>query len=467
MGNLSSPSPDLPSFQFAPPPWPRTDSMDSEYSGGNESSLEEVESSCEDYDGVDIDNPSSTAARTIIQCVPNISQSKPSPQVSIMRRGSQDSVTGALRMTRGTPATPRIVHHSLPPLGHTPLPTGVDTSVFLGSVKHGRPLEAMCVDPFERKKRRVGNSGCEVGRFRVDFSDIHQVGKGSFSDVFKVRSRIDGQQYAIKRLKRPCVTDADRIRCEREASIHAIVTQSSDQNPELASRIIKYNTSWFEDGRLFIQTEFCPQSLPDVIAETGGPLSETTILGIIKDVVSGLKFLHSLNLVHLDIKPANILISASGNYKIGDLGLASPVDEPAEVTSGDARYLPREILLNNYKHLPKADIFSLGATVLECMLAVRLEAEGEEWHRLRDGHLPLDDLTQYSRELVELLTRMMSSDPEDRPSCSDILYQAELMIQDNEEMKSKTRLHSNSPGESIIKSLKHTRQKLRKLFTTS
>jgi hypothetical protein len=474
MGSLSSPSPDLPSFHFAPPPWPRTDSMDSEYSEGNESSLEEADSSSADYDGVDIDEPSETGRRTIINGMGSVPQPKPSPQVSIMRRGSQDSVTGALRMTRGTPATPRIVHHSLPPLGHTPLPTGVDTSVFLGSVKHGRPLEAMCVDPFERKKRRVGNSGCEIGRFRVDFSDIHQIGKGSFSDVFRVRSRIDGQQYAIKRLKRPCMTDADRQRCEREASIHAIVTQSSDQDPSLSSRIIRYHTAWFEDGRLFFQTEFCPQSLPDVISDTGGPLPECTILQILKDVGSGLKFLHSLNLVHLDIKPANILISSSGYYKIGDLGLVSPVDEPAQVTSGDARYLPREILLNNFKHLPKADVFSLGATVLECMLAVRLEAEGEDWHRLRDGHLPLDDLRQYSSPLIALLSRMMTSDPEDRPSCSDILQQVFLMqeectktSQTDQDMERTARIHSNSPGETIIKSLRHTRQKLRKLFTTS
>jgi len=484
-GFLSSPSPDLPSLHFAPPPWPRGESIDSEYSGGNESSLENANSSCEDYDGVEIDDPGEAPKPG--------PQPKPSPQVSIMRRGSQDSVTGALRVTRPTPATPRIVHHSLPPLGYTPMPTGVDSSsVILGSVKHGRPLEAMCVDLFERKKRRVGGSVTEIGRFRTDFSDVHHIGKGSFSDVFKVRSRIDGQVYAIKRLKRSCQGDADRQKCEREASLHALITQSSDQNPILASHILRYHTSWFEEGRLFLQTEYCPQSLPDVIADTGGPLNEPQLLNILREVGNGLRFLHSLDLVHLDVKPANILISSRGVFKIGDLGLVSPAGAPAEVTSGDARYLPREILFNNYRHLPKADVFSLGATVLECMLAVRLEAEGEEWHRLRDGHLPLEDIQgYYSNELIELLTRMMASDPENRPSTELILdrmlplvehavaettrplraaLSAVMQSDDEPEMpriSSNESLKASSPGESIMRSLKHTRQKLRKLFTTT
>ena len=337
----------------------------------------------------------------------------------------------------------------------------------------------MCIDPFERKKRRVGVSGTEVSRFRTDFTEVSHIGKGSFSDVFRVRSRVDGQVYAIKRLKRPCASEAEKIKSGKEASIHAIITQSTDQDPLLASHIIRYYASWFEEGRLFIQTEFCPSSLPDLIADTGGPLAESVVATVLRDVASGLKHLHSMQLVHLDIKPANILISTNGSFKIGDLGLVSRAGEPAEVTSGDARYLPREILLNNFKHLPKADIFSMGATALECMLAVRLCAEGEDWHRLRDGQLPMESIHQYSTGLVSLIAKMLSSDPEDRPGCSEILTTpavadqatarnvgARVVMMSMDEPAAEG-LKSSSPGESIIRSLKHTRQKLRKLFTTT
>ena len=323
------------------------------------------------------------------------------------------------------------------------------------------------MDPFERKKRRVGSgSASEVSRFRTDFTDVGHIGKGSFSDVFKVRSRIDGQIYAIKRLKKQCATEADRNRCEAEARVHASLAYALDSDPLLSSHIVRYHTSWFEDGRLFLQTEFCPASLPDLIADRGGPLLEKTVIQMMKDVAKGLKFLHSLDLVHLDVKPANILVSTRGSFKIGDLGLVSPSGEPAEVTSGDARYLPREILLNNFKQLPKADIFSLGASALECMLAQRLEAEGEEWHRLRDGHLPLEEMREhFSEPVVSLVRLMMAPDPEQRPD-ADVIIQANVFPSPSSSI-SEGQVSDASPGSSIIKSLKHTRHKLRKLFTAT
>jgi serine/threonine protein kinase len=185
---------------------------------------------------------------------------------------------------------------------------------------------------------------------------------------------------------------------------------------------------------------------------------------MLRDVAKGLMFLHRLDLVHLDIKPANIFVSPRGLFKIGDLGLVSPAGEPAEVTSGDARYLPREILLNNFKNLPKADIFSLGATALECMLAQRLEAEGEEWHRLRDGHIPEEEMRyHYSEQLIRVIRDMMHPEPERRPAAETILtYEFPVNA-----VQAASPRDDVSPGSSIIKSLRHTRHKLRKLFTTS
>ncbi len=488
---MSSPSPDLPSFHYGPPPWQRADSsVDSEEYGENESSLEHLNSTGEDYDGIDLDDsslPSVTSAAGLVVVLPT---TKPSPQLSLMRRGSQDSITGGLRVNKPTPATPRIVQHPLclPPLGSTPAASHFtdSTNVFLGSVKHGRPLEAMCVDPLDRKKRKV-NGGSEVSRFRLDFSEVTLIGKGSFSEVFRAKNKVDGQYYAIKRLKRQCTGDEDKRRCEREATILAMLAQCADEDPMLACHIIRYFGSWFEEGRLFLQVEHCQSNLSDyIISVRGGlprsPMPTGVVVNVLRDISLGLKYLHGMNLVHLDVKPANIFLSSANLFKLGDLGLVSPAGEPTDVCSGDARYLPREILMNHFNHLKKADVFSLGATALECMLGERLEAEGEEWHRLRDGYLPVEDLVQYPPVLVELVTLMMAPDPEKRPTCDDILRHAAItdfcpprrirsvhanLADDLSPVSSSTAAKVSSPAKAIIRTLQHTRQKLRNLFSTA
>ena len=75
--------------------------------------------------------------------------------------------------------------------------------------------------------------------------------------------------------------------------------------------------------------------------------------------------LHKKNIVHLDIKPENILVGKSGKYKIADLGMARflyKISEIDNIPEGDCRYLSKELLskevLNNIPDLKKSDIFS-------------------------------------------------------------------------------------------------------------
>lgn len=87
---------------------------------------------------------------------------------------------------------------------------------------------------------------------------------------------------------------------------------------------------------------------------------------IFRDISKALYALHSNNLVHLDIKPENILES-DGNYKLGDFGLSriAFISSYEDFDEGDARYLAPEILNVHDLEVTKADIFSLGLTLYE------------------------------------------------------------------------------------------------------
>lgn len=90
--------------------------------------------------------------------------------------------------------------------------------------------------------------------------------------------------------------------------------------------------------------------------------------------------------MHLDMKPANILINFEGALKIGDFGLAQPCSstEGADV-EGDREYMAPEMLRGRAG--PAADVFSLGLMTLEAAANVVLPDNGPTWIALRSGDL--------------------------------------------------------------------------------
>lgn len=88
-------------------------------------------------------------------------------------------------------------------------------------------------------------------------------------------------------------------------------------------------------------------------------------------ILLGLNYLHKeLKLIHRDIKPANILINSRGDVKIADLGICGKLDHTMDVTNswvGTLVYMGPE-RLNEMSYSFTSDIWSLGLTLLECMI---------------------------------------------------------------------------------------------------
>jgi mitosis inhibitor protein kinase SWE1 len=100
----------------------------------------------------------------------------------------------------------------------------------------------------------------------------------------------------------------------------------------------------------------------------------------------GLSEIHNAGFIHLDLKPANVLITFEGILKIGDFGLASPWPAAAGIDAeGDREYIGPEILKGDFDK--PADIFSLGLVILEIACNVVLPENGPTWQALRRGDL--------------------------------------------------------------------------------
>uniref|UniRef100_A0A803KBK3 Wee1-like protein kinase n=1 Tax=Xenopus tropicalis TaxID=8364 RepID=A0A803KBK3_XENTR len=277
-------------------------------------------------------------------------------------------------------------------------------------------------------------------RYATEFHELEKIGSGEFGSVFKCVKRLDGCIYAIKRSKKPLAGSVDEQNALREVYAHAVL----GQHPH----VVRYYSAWAEDDHMLIQNEHCNGgSLADAISENYRTMqffSEPELKDLLLQVARGLKYIHSMSLVHMDIKPSNIFISRTtvpntaveegddedcGSrkviYKIGDLGHVTRVSSP-QVEEGDSRFLANEVLQEDYTHLPKADIFALALTVWCAAGAEPLPTNGEQWHEIRQGKLPRVPQS-LSLEFMDLIKLMISPDPEKRPSSVALVKHSVLL----------------------------------------
>ncbi|KAJ0029645.1 hypothetical protein NQD34_004642 [Periophthalmus magnuspinnatus] len=303
-------------------------------------------------------------------------------------------------------------------------------------IKHSLTSSEEDDEAFLPPKRRAVQA-LMLSRYESEFLELECIGVGEFGAVYKCVKRLDGCLYAIKRSRRPLAGSANEQLALKEVYAHAVL----GHHPH----VVRYYSAWAEDDHMIIQNEYCDGgSLNDVIVKKemqGELFTEAELKDLLLQVSMGLKYIHSSSLVHLDIKPSNIFIcqcqsrsatagegeseeedetstSAGVIYKIGDLGHVTSTSSP-QVEEGDSRFLAIEVLHEDYSHLPKADIFALGLTVVLAAGATPLPQNGDEWHSLREGQLP--KLPQaLSPPFGALLQLLLDPDPAKRPSAKEL-----------------------------------------------
>ena len=250
-------------------------------------------------------------------------------------------------------------------------------------------------------------------RLDTDFDILGVMGQGHCAVVYKCRSRLDGQLCAVKRFKARHYGALDRHARFLEAQCLA---QLSSGSTGLERYIVRFQGCWEQHGRLHVQTELCERSLEQVLAHSGS-LAEPSIWRILEDVAHGLQLLHLYGLVHMDIKPANILL-AQDCCKLSDFGLCTQEGEWAD--DGDRAYLAPELL--ETAPVCASDIFSLGLVLLRCRLEGELPQGGPEWVSLRRGQLPDCGMSAGLKEVAE---RMLRPQPSERPSLESLVESAQ------------------------------------------
>lgn len=149
---------------------------------------------------------------------------------------------------------------------------------------------------------------------------------------------MDGLYYAVK-ITTKSIQKSNMHFAVNEALALASLNAMYD-NPN----IVRYYNAWYEEERLHLVMEYCKGSITDL--SRGKRYTESMIRHILRDICSGLKIIHDMGIVHLDIKPDNILYSQTKKYKLADLGLArlKMRERGEDIHEGDVRYMAPELL---------------------------------------------------------------------------------------------------------------------------
>ncbi|KTB21710.1 Mitosis inhibitor protein kinase SWE1 [Nakaseomyces glabratus] len=240
-------------------------------------------------------------------------------------------------------------------------------------------------------KKKIHNQENPDMHLSKKFEDISIIGQGPFSTVYYVVDPETNKKFAIKSMQIKKKNPIKRILQE----INLLTEfQSTNLDEEGKEYIIDYITSWKYGDSYYIMTDFYENGsldkfLQEQVVSKKTKLEDWRIWKIMVEICLGLRFIHdSCQVVHLDLKPANIFITFEGNLKIGDFGMAThlPLTDKSFENEGDREYIAPEIITDSVYDF-KADIFSLGLIMVEIAANVILPDNGNAWHKLRSGDL--------------------------------------------------------------------------------
>ena len=201
--------------------------------------------------------------------------------------------------------------------------------------------------------------GHDIGRYHI----VEQLGQGGMAIVYKAYDTRLDRDVAIKIIRMenfaPAVAEHTLKRFEREAKSLARLDHPN---------IIPIHDYGEHDGSPYLVMKYIPGGT--LKAQTGSPLPFARAARLLVPVARALEYAHSLNIIHRDVKPANILITAAGEPMLSDFGVAKILESDegntltgANVGVGTPEYMAPEQWENQVS--PQTDVYALGVVFYE------------------------------------------------------------------------------------------------------
>lgn len=269
------------------------------------------------------------------------------------------------------------------------------------------------------------------GTYRID----SYLSSGGFGNTYVATNIEFEERVAIKEFFMKGVTQRDENQTTvsvSNAENHNSFLEQKEKFKKEARRLRKLNNEYIvsvhdlfeENGTAYYVMDYVDgENLAERLKRTGKPMTEQEVREILPQILDALKSVHDAGIWHLDLKPANIMLTKEGRVKLIDFGASKQLNaQKGGATTSTAisytnGYAPREQMEQNYdKFGPWTDIYALGATLYTLLtnkrppLPTDIDDDASE-----DKHKALPMPENISKEIKSLILWMMRTNRNQRP----------------------------------------------------
>eukprot|EP00477_Mikrocytos_mackini_P000952 GAHX01001022.1.p1 GENE.GAHX01001022.1~~GAHX01001022.1.p1 ORF type:complete len:692 (-),score=152.64 GAHX01001022.1:149-2224(-) len=262
----------------------------------------------------------------------------------------------------------------------------------------------------------------QIKKVRSKYKKIKYLGKGGYAKCFEVNKEDTGAHYACK-----CVSKAQVLYKPRNKA--KIVSEIRIHRALSNIGIVQFHHCFEDSDFVYILLELCENNTLKELMQARKQLTKFEVQFFLFHVLSSLNYLHTKNIIHRDIKLANILLGNDLIPKLGDFGLAAQLateNDKKTTMCGTPNYIAPEIISSDSDGHGKAvDIWSLGVLAFAILLGfppfeTSKVKETYKKIKINDYNIPKQFSDQYPNA-ADLIKKMLCSDPIARPSAEHCL----------------------------------------------
>uniref|UniRef100_A0A8C7UPB7 Serine/threonine-protein kinase PLK n=1 Tax=Oncorhynchus mykiss TaxID=8022 RepID=A0A8C7UPB7_ONCMY len=187
------------------------------------------------------------------------------------------------------------------------------------------------------------------------------LGKGGFARCYEMTDLSNKKMYAVKVIPQSRVSKPhQRDKITNEIELHKTLHHK---------HVVKFSHHFEDQDNIYIFLELCSRKSLAHIWKARHTLTDPEVRYYLRQIISGLKYLHNRGILHRDLKLGNFFVNENMELRLGDFGLAAklePVEQRKKTICGTPNYLAPEVL-NRQGHGTESDIWSLGCVMYTLM----------------------------------------------------------------------------------------------------